>query len=262
MAEPTLHPLNHDFTWHDGAAPTRLLTAEQRQQFDELGYVVLRGVLPVSLIGELERAIDVYEQRSEDFLRSQPDGTMFIATAGQITFTVHLAARDATAAAFVDHPVMRAIAADLIGAPFVLYWDQAVYKKPEPTRLFPWHQDNGYTFIEPQQYLTLWVPITPATLDNGCPQVAPGLHRRGTLAHRLEPWGLCCLDDVADPHIAEAAPGDVVAFSSLTPHLTGPNRTADVRKAYIVQYAHAGAVVVAADGTRTALADRHLDTWE
>ena len=30
-------------------------------------------------------------------------------------------------------------------------------------------------------------------------------------------------------------------FSSLTPHLTGPNTTDDVRKAYIVQYAPAGA---------------------
>jgi hypothetical protein len=30
-------------------------------------------------------------------------------------------------------------------------------------------------------------------------------------------------------------------FSSLTPHLTGPNLTADVRKAYILQYAPDGA---------------------
>jgi hypothetical protein len=35
-----------------------------------------------------------------------------------------------------------------------------------------------------------------------------------------------------------------VVFSSLTPHSTGPNRTGDVRKAYIVQYAPSGAEVV------------------
>ena len=33
----------------------------------------------------------------------------------------------------------------------------------------------------------------------------------------------------------------MVVFSSLTPHLTGPNTTDDVRKAYIVQYAPSGA---------------------
>jgi phytanoyl-CoA hydroxylase len=38
--------------------------------------------------------------------------------------------------------------------------------------------------------------------------------------------------------------GSIVVFSSLTPHSTGPNRTSEVRKAYIVQFAPAGAAVV------------------
>jgi phytanoyl-CoA hydroxylase len=36
-------------------------------------------------------------------------------------------------------------------------------------------------------------------------------------------------------------------FSSLTPHLTGPNLTDAVRKAYILQYAPAGAAVLQGD---------------
>jgi hypothetical protein len=36
-------------------------------------------------------------------------------------------------------------------------------------------------------------------------------------------------------------------FSSLTPHLTGPNTTGAVRKAYILQYAPAGAEVLRGD---------------
>jgi ectoine hydroxylase-related dioxygenase (phytanoyl-CoA dioxygenase family) len=244
VGAPSLHPFNRDFRWIDLEGPTRIITADQLDQFNTDGYVVLRDVLPTEVVAAVEAAIDSIEATTEEFLATQPDGTMFIATAGEITFTVHIAERDATAAAFVAHPVMHDIAADLIGGPFELYWDQAVYKKPEPDRVFPWHQDNGYTFVEPQQYLTLWVPLTPATRHNGCPQVAAGLHRLGTLEHRVEPWGLCCLDHVDDPHVAEAMPGDIVAFSSLTPHLTGPNSTDQVRKAYIVQYAHAGATVV------------------
>ena len=72
--------------------------------------------------------------------------------------------------------------ADLIGPDVRLYWDQAVYKKPGTESPFPWHQDNGYAFVEPQQYLTCWVALTDATEDNGCPWVVPGLHRRGALA--------------------------------------------------------------------------------
>jgi hypothetical protein len=49
-----------------------------------------------------------------------------------------------------------------------------------------------------------------------------------------------------------------VVFSSLTPHCTGPNRTDDVRKSYIVQYAPDGAEVVtvgASKGSGRARAD-------
>ena len=55
-----------------------------------------------------------------------------------------------------------------------LYWDQAVYKKPDTAAPFPWHQDNGYAYVEPQQYLTCWIALTDATEDNGCPWVVPG----------------------------------------------------------------------------------------
>ena len=39
-----------------------------------------------------------------------------------------------------------------------------------------------------------------------------------------------------------ARKGDIVVFSSLTPHRTGPNLTGDTRKAYIIQYAPSGAL--------------------
>jgi phytanoyl-CoA hydroxylase len=45
------------------------------------------------------------------------------------------------------------------------------------------------------------------------------------------------------------AAGGAVVFSSLTPHLTGPNLSDDVRKAYIVQYAPDGARTLAPDGS-------------
>ena len=39
----------------------------------------------------------------------------------------------------------------------------------------------------------------------------------------------------------------MVVFSSLTPHLTGPNTTGAVRKAYIVQFAPDGAAALTGD---------------
>ena len=100
---------------------------------------------------------------------------MFIAKADAITFTTHLVAKSPALRAFARHRVFQDLCRDIIGENARLYWDQAVYKKPGNPEEFPWHQDNGYAYIEPQQYLTCWVALNDATVENGCPCVAPGL---------------------------------------------------------------------------------------
>jgi phytanoyl-CoA hydroxylase len=134
------------------------------------------------------------------------------------------------------------IARDLLGENVRLYWDQAVYKQPHSAAPVLWHQDNGYTYVEPQSYLTCWIAITDATLENGCVTVTPGAHRDGTLAHRNTPIGFECWGDVDAALQVPVRAGSVVVFTSLTPHYTAPNTTDAVRKAYIVQYVPDGAV--------------------
>jgi len=246
--EPALHPWNHGFTWVDSVGPFRRLSAEQVAQFDRDGYVVVPDVFGPDTLGPLVDEIDGFEVGVEAFLRGEDGERFSIAEAGAITFTTHLVTRSPRLAAFARHPFFAGACADLVGPDVNLYWDQAVYKKPEKPRRFPWHQDNGYAYVEPQQYLTCWVALTDATADNGCPQVAPGLHRRGTLRHTyVEPLGWECLRAHDGAAIAEVGAGGVVVFSSLTPHLTGPNLTDAVRKAYILQYAPAGAAVLEGD---------------
>ena len=136
-----------------------------------------------------------------------------------------------------------------------LYWEQAVYKKPDTAADFPWHQDNGYTYVEPQQYLTCWIALTDADESNGCPWVVPGAHRHGTLRHWMTDLGWRCLDDAPGAVPVPARAGSIVVFSSLTPHRTGPNLTDGVRKAYIVQFAPDGARTVRVEDANAALHD-------
>jgi ectoine hydroxylase-related dioxygenase (phytanoyl-CoA dioxygenase family) len=158
-------------------------------------------------------------------------------------FCAQLLRRSALLRRFATRQVFLDLCHDLIGPDVNVYWDQAVYKKPEKPRRFPWHQDNGYNFIEPQSYLTCWIALVDATLDNGCPMVAPGLHRLGTLEHHyVDPLGWECLTEFEGATAAEVRAGSMLVFSSLTPHLTGPNTSQGVRKAYILQYAPAGAM--------------------
>jgi ectoine hydroxylase-related dioxygenase (phytanoyl-CoA dioxygenase family) len=147
----------------------------------------------------------------------------------------------------VSSAALTDLCTDLIGPDVNLYWDQAVYKKPEKPRRVPWHQDNGYTYIEPQAYLTVWVALTDATPENGCVQVLPDVHRSGTVAHRNTPIGYeCCRDPEGAVEVPVRA-GDAVVFSSLTPHATGRNTTDAVRRAYIVQFAPDGAECLRGD---------------
>ena len=93
----------------------------------------------------------------------------------------------------------------------------------------------------------LFRSLNDATVDNGCPWVVPGLHRAGTLQHEATPLGWQCLRNPNGAVPVEARAGDIVVFSSLTPHRTGPNLTGSVRKSYILQYAGDGALAYPAD---------------
>jgi ectoine hydroxylase-related dioxygenase (phytanoyl-CoA dioxygenase family) len=236
------HPWNVDFEWVDTG----------NADFDRDGFVVVPDLLDAATVTAARDECDRFEAEADAFLRGLDDGRFTIAETGAITFATHLAHRSDVLRSLSCHPRIVELCSSLIGPDVNLYWDQAVYKKPEKPRRFPWHQDNGYAFVEPQQYLTVWVALTDATPANGCPRVVPGLHREGTLRHTyVDPLGWECLSDDRPPGAVDAPvpAGGAVVFSSLTPHLTGPNTTDSVRKAYILQYAPAGAVVLRGDPT-------------
>jgi phytanoyl-CoA hydroxylase len=250
MPEPRPHPLSNGFRWEDRDIPLRRLTAAQRDAFNVQGFVKVEGAFSADEVAAVTAAIDPLEAVGEERLR-QVGGTVSIATADVITFTTHIARRSEVLKAFAAHPFIKGACHDLLGDEVRLYWDQSVYKKTGEAREFPWHQDNGYTFIEPEQYLTFWLPLVDVDEENGCPWIAPGLHRGGTLDHWTTSIGLKCLETVTDAVPVPARAGDAIIFSSLSPHRTGPNlRPGSVRKAYILQYCHDGSVATLRDGSR------------
>jgi len=253
------HPRNTQFEWTPVPRLGGALTPAQADQLDRDGYVLVQGVLDPDELAEVTAALDEYEAKVTRWLDAR-GGTMGISDAAKITFAIHAVTRYEVVNRFARSEIFARLALDLLGADVRLYWDQAVYKKPEPEREFPWHQDTGYTFVEPQHYLTCWIPLTPATRQNGCPEVAVGYHRYGTLEHVwVDPTGWQCLQHPETSAVVEAAVGDVICFSSLTPHRTGPNRTEHVRKAYILQYALDGSVVTPGAGDDDATAGRQED---
>ncbi len=235
------HPLNPGFVWHDHTGPYSFCTDEQVASFDERGFFVLDGAFGGDELARVVDELDRFDAKVDSYLDRKGLERLSITEKGAITFAPLLTKASPVLVEFTRHPVLIGLARDLLGPDVNLYWDQSVYKKPEKPRRFPWHQDTGYKVTLPQDYLTCWIAVSDATIDNGCPVVAPGVHRAGTLAHDyIDPLGWECFDEPpVEPVTAAVDAGGIVVFSSLTPHLTGPNRTNDVRKAYIVQYARA-----------------------
>jgi ectoine hydroxylase-related dioxygenase (phytanoyl-CoA dioxygenase family) len=248
-ARLALHPFNTGFEWR-AASRGEGLAPGQVAQFDEQGFLLYEGAFDADTVARAIAEIDPFEQRVEAFLRTQQDGRLFIARAGEITFSTHLVARSRFLRELSAAPPILAACRSLVGPDVRLYWDQAVYKKPGTAQEFPFHQDNGYTYIEPQQYLTCWVALTDTDERNGCPWVIPGWHRFGTLAHEETPLGWRCVESSPASVPVPARAGDIVVFSSLTPHRTGPNLSDAVRKSYILQYAPDGACARSADPRR------------
>ena len=242
IGEATLHPLNQGFIWRPTARTgRRLLDDCQIDAFDRQGFFRLDQALTADVLVAVTAAIDPLEAAQTELVHSR-GGRFVLSAAETISFTAHLVTRSPVLADFARHPALKALCHDLIGPDVRLYWDQAVYKKSGKPAEFPWHQDNGYTFVEPQQYLTCWIPLVDVDEESGCPWIAPGRHLQGTFQHWLTALGLKCLDAVPDAVPVPARAGDIVVFSSLAPHRTGPNlKPGTVRKAYILQYAPDGA---------------------
>jgi ectoine hydroxylase-related dioxygenase (phytanoyl-CoA dioxygenase family) len=241
------HPWNTDFSSPDHPGPFRRVTSAQARAYDEQGFFVLEDAVDADALAAVDAAIEPFDREVLEFLRTQPEGRFSIAGVDTVSIAVHIATRSPVLADFCASELFADLGHDLVGPDVRLYWDQAVYKQPHGTEPVLWHQDNGYTYVEPQAYLTCWVALTDATLTNGCVHVLPGVHRGGTVAHTNTPIGYRCCDDPPGAVAVPVRAGSIVVFSSLTPHTTRHNTTDDVRKAYIVQFAPDGAVALQGD---------------
>lgn len=123
----------------------------------------------------------------------------------------------------------------------------AIFKPARKGVATPWHQDEAY-WDPAMEYcsLSVWMPLQPATLDNGCMQFIPGTHQWDVKAHHSinhdpriigleidENAGVDYSDAVACP----LPTGGCTLHFSRTMHYTGPNQSDMPRRALIMDFA-------------------------
>lgn len=97
----------------------------------------------------------------------------------------------------------------------------------------PWHQDNGVVLEEADgaEVLTVWLPLTEATVENGCLQVIPARRETELMEH--------CPSSSKGAHIPDKyvatdsavslpmRPGSILLMHPRTPHSSLENASAD-----------------------------------
>jgi phytanoyl-CoA hydroxylase len=213
-------------------------------QLDDMtthGFVVLKDLFTHEEIEQLEVNLATFHLRHEAVLQAST-GSAGISRAGEILFSDHIAEQDEDVKEFTCHEKLIALTTQLLGEDVDLYWNQTVYKNPETSKEFPWHQDDAYTPVIQSPYLTCWLAISDATTENGCISVLPGSHTDGLRPHENTPIGLVGHSaDHPDQGIqVPVSKGSMILFWSTVLHKSGPNLSNEMRKAYVIQYSVKG----------------------
>lgn len=118
----------------------------------------------------------------------------------------------------------------------------------EVGRTTPWHQDNGVVTedADDSEILTVWVPVTDASVESGCLRIVPGVHKRGLVNHcpgfsspdRGSP-GLRIPDALVPEDAAIPVPlqaGSALFLTRHTMHCSGVNTTKSIRWSFDLRY--------------------------
>ena len=241
------------------------LSPEQMDQWENDGYLLLKGVIPDTAISGVRNSfahvVDyiIRELKADGIIEDEglelPFETRLAQVAGEHANRFGRSWRDqvATYEIFELHycPLLvDAIAeftgTDVIGHPVF----NARPKLPgQQLTVVPWHQDSGYfgTVSESSLIPTVWIPLVPVDETNGCLQVVAGSHRLGVVDHHTEEREgkfLEVMDELIEDSRIVTCPmevGDALVFHNLTFHRSLPHTTSQiVRWAIDIRYLRDG----------------------
>jgi ectoine hydroxylase-related dioxygenase (phytanoyl-CoA dioxygenase family) len=226
------------------------LTVEQRGAFWRDGYLLYPELLSEAQIRALrERTEQIAagvvrvpeEFRGERILKEEPRiGPSALQVADPIDALrkiEHPSYHDAVfSQVSASDPVIDCVA-DLLGTSDIkLLTDQIFVKPPRHGSAKEYHQDAAsWPYIVPQQWITCWIALDPATLANGCLRYLPGSHRLGLIQPRHVPQ-LLTVDVLGQEVAVEVPAGGCLFHHCLILHYSGPNSTPMRRRGWAIHY--------------------------
>ncbi|MEX0745273.1 MAG: phytanoyl-CoA dioxygenase family protein [Phycisphaeraceae bacterium] len=230
--------------------PTVSLTPEQIAFFNEEGYLSIDALTTPE---EVERLREIYDQLF-DQQAGREEGNQFDLAGpdedGQAAALPQILNPAKYAPALNDTLLLvnaRSIGQQLLGEQAKAHFAHAIYKPARSGAATPWHQDAAY-WNPGLHYRTLsiWVPLQPATIENGCMHFVPRSHEGEIVPHQSinnDPrvHGLELRPDQL--HLTENAvacplgPGGATVHGGYMMHYAPANRSEIPRRALILSAA-------------------------
>lgn len=133
---------------------------------------------------------------------------------------------------------------DVLGPDLLCWSSQFFAKDAGDPNFISWHQDATYWGLSTSEVLTVWVALTPSTVQSGCMRVVPGSHKQ-QVAHRdtfastnMLSRGQEIAVDVRDEDAVDVIlrPGQFSMHNVLLFHGSEPNRADHRRIGYAIRY--------------------------
>jgi hypothetical protein len=196
------------------------------QEFHERGFTVARGFFSKSDAATLLAEVDQWMSHAD---------TQNPLTEGGLVFTVNVFRKSRVVQGILSQQRLIDFLRPIAGDDLWVHFDQTVSKRPGAGE-FRWHQDNGYNRLRTQHF-QVWIALTETRKQNGGLWLAPGSHKRGLLPHaRVSGAQIEVQAPVGESLCIDATAGDMIVFSSLMLHRTGPNEADSTRVAYVAEY--------------------------
>lgn len=190
---------------------------------NELGFFIVRGVLPIQMVAKYKTEYDNYKI-SKEF-----DRTPFHLTEVKVNLEHPMAE-------IIREPSFIKIVQEFFGGNVGLFNIRIVKKDLTDVKPVFLHQDVGYQHGSFSRY-SIFIPLTDCNRSNGGLSFIPGTHKFGYLGDAGE------LNDVAPAELIRptpaVSPGDLIVMNSALWHMSGANETQAERVYYDIHINHA-----------------------
>ena len=141
-------------------------------------------------------------------------------------------------------PRLLDIAAAFLGPDLMVSNTNIFLKEPHSPDHVTWHQDLHYVGLDGEDFLTVWLALSPANRENGCMQFLRGSHRERLEhhdtygEHNMLTRGQSIADGIERQRIADIVlkPGQASVHHGWMAHASGPNRSGERRLGLVVRY--------------------------